>query len=386
MFAKNSDRPPGEVQLVSAHRRRPAGGVLATQYLRLEDQGAVGALLAQPTWLWGAEHGVNEHGVAIGNERIESWRRSPRRAALIGMDLVRLALERAQSASEAVEVIGSLLERHGQGGVCDAEHGDAYCSSFLVADREAAWVVETSGSSWAAGPAAGWAALSNRLVLGRRWRRGSPDLAPGEDVENWWEPSAPTGHADIRLAASRRLLAGRGPRLEARDLVAHLRDHGRGPWGAPAGAGAIHPPPEVVESDFTGVSVCMHVRGYMDTTSSMVAELPASKEAPLRAWVAPGSPCVSVFVPVFPPQERGVAVAGALADEELWRLGATLRQRVEENPEALYELRSFLAPLEAELWEEADAVAERPDRWAGTVEGFGGRVAEALRCLDRSRS
>ena len=69
--------------------------MLDTQYLRVPDPGACAFVGSHPTWLWGAEHGVNEHGVAIGNEKI--WTvDDPACAppALLGMDLVRLGLER----------------------------------------------------------------------------------------------------------------------------------------------------------------------------------------------------------------------------------------------------------------------------------------------------
>ena len=61
------------------------------------------------------------------------------------MDLVRLGLERARSADEAVEVMTGLLESCGQGGIADAAHQDAYDSSFLVADPAHAFIVETAG-------------------------------------------------------------------------------------------------------------------------------------------------------------------------------------------------------------------------------------------------
>ncbi len=99
LFAKNSDRHPDEAQVVEWHAARGATGTLATQYLRIADADAYAFLGSRPTWLWGVEHGVNEHGVAIGNEKI--WtvdRPHDHPAALLGMDLVRLGLERARSA------------------------------------------------------------------------------------------------------------------------------------------------------------------------------------------------------------------------------------------------------------------------------------------------
>src|ERR1700694_2415609 len=127
LFAKNSDRPVTEAQLVEAHARREGGGRLRTQYLELPDGGAAATLLSRPDWLWGAEHGVNEHGVAIGNELVNTVD-DPRAAppALLGMDLVRLGLERGATAEEALDIMTDLLERHGQGGVGDAVHGVAY--------------------------------------------------------------------------------------------------------------------------------------------------------------------------------------------------------------------------------------------------------------------
>src|SRR5580704_15990655 len=180
VFAKNSDRPIGEVQLaVPFGRRATAGCTLRTQYLSIGDTGAHATLLSCPTWLWGAEHGVNEFGVAIGNERVSTVHQAARaRPALIGMDLVRLGLERARSAEEALAILIDLLTTHGQGGIADAAHHEAYDSSFLIADPHAAFVLDTSGTHYAAAPFSRGTAISNRLAVGTGWTVASPDLDP----------------------------------------------------------------------------------------------------------------------------------------------------------------------------------------------------------------
>lgn len=380
LFAKNSDRPSGEVQLIESFAAREAGGSLRTSHIAIPDAGAYALLGSRPDWLWGLEHGVNEHRVAIGNEKVWTTLDPAKQPdGLIGMDLVRLGLERGQSADEALDVMTSLLAEYGQGGVCDQTTGESYFSSFIIADPRTAWVLETSGKSWVAAPVKDAAAVSNRLTLRTEWTRSSPDINPGTDWDAYRHPGAPTAHADVRLAASRACLAATPPAgLAPADLAAHLRDHGEGPWGAPTVAKGPSPEPSPLPGDFrpdgTGVSVCMHIRKFQNTTASMIADLPADPEAPLRAWVAPGNPCVSAFLPVFPPH----AVPAALADSATWHTFAGLRDRVEADDAALAEIREVFAPLETELWCEADDVASHPERHAAFVETAWERVAEAL--------
>jgi len=397
LFAKNSDRPLAEVQLVESFGRRAGGGELHTQYLTLPDPGAVAVLGARPAWLWGFEHGVNEHRVAIGNEKLfTALDPATVEPALIGMDLVRLGLERATSADDALELITTLLAQHGQGGVADQTTDDAYFSSFLLADPLGGWVLETSGRSWAARPVEGGAAISNRISLSTDWTRASGDLAPGDDWDRFRDPEAWLGLADKRLECTMPVAAARDPLPSARDLAAALRHHGTRSWGEPGGPGADVeglPHPDL-GADGTGVTVCFHIRGFQATTSSLIAELPASPDEPLRAWVAPGAPCVSVFVPVFPPDPT----PPELAREATWRRFAALRAQVEgpvstfDDPipwdgEAstarLAEVRAALAPIEAELWDEADdlvisSAADDPARRAAFVASAGPRVDAAL--------
>ena len=62
----------------------------------------------------GAEMGINEYGVSIGNEAVftKSKTKTP---SLIGMDFIRLALERTKTAKQASEEIIRLLLEYGQG-------------------------------------------------------------------------------------------------------------------------------------------------------------------------------------------------------------------------------------------------------------------------------
>lgn len=284
LFGKNSDRPPTEPQDVVWSPPRHDRGPVRTTYLSVAPASGdtLGCVLSRPRWCWGAEHGVNEAGVAVGNESIfTTLDPRPFPAALVGMDLVRLALERAATAAEAVGIITTLLERYGQGG---SGHDPAvvgrakpYWSSFLVADPTDAWVVETTGRRWEAERVEGARAISNRTTI--------PSFGAAHQ-----HPRQPVAQrVDPRWNASKELLAD-GP-LSLGGLMAHLRRHDAG-------------------SD--GWTLCMHAGGEEATTASMVAELdPAGHQ---RAWMLLGAPCRSIYVPVtvgepftFPVWERFAA-------------------------------------------------------------------------------
>src|SRR4029079_11217230 len=102
--------------------------------------------------------------------------------------------ERSRTAEQALEVMTALLERHGQGGVADRTHDEAYFSSFLVADPTQAWVLETSARTWAARPVDDTAAISNRLTLGTDWARASESVGAGTDFDEYRLQRAPTRH------------------------------------------------------------------------------------------------------------------------------------------------------------------------------------------------
>ncbi|HNR77530.1 MAG TPA: hypothetical protein PKM48_10405, partial [Parvularculaceae bacterium] len=183
-FAKNSDREPDEPQIVERHDavKGDSTKTLRCTYIEIDqvpDRRAV--LLSRPDWMWGAEMGVNDAGVAVGNEAVFSKSILKKGEALLGMDLVRLALERASTAHEAVDVIISLLSRYGQGGPAGCRDKNfRYDNSFLIADASGVFALETAGRNWAVKRVDdGWS-ISNSYTLRADHDRAS---APGADFK-----------------------------------------------------------------------------------------------------------------------------------------------------------------------------------------------------------
>ena len=288
VFAKNSDRPPGEPQDLEWHPPRRDGGGVRTTYTEVEPHPGetIGVLGSRPRWMWGFEHGVNEAGVAVGNEAIyTTLDPRPFPAALVGMDLVRLALERAPTAARGVEVIVELLDRHGQGGAGHDGGKRPYWSSFLLADPGAAFVVETSGTD-----------VAVEEVPERRAISNCPTIDWFDEACGIRSPVR-TRCTEPRLEASSRLLDA-AP-LSVAAAQDHLRSHAGGA---------------------DGWTICMHA-GVEATTASMVVALPV--EGPRIAHVLLGQPCRSIFVPVVvgeplgevPAWERFAALTDAGADD-----------------------------------------------------------------------
>jgi secernin len=330
LFAKNSDRERNEAQFLEMLPARDwgAGARLRATYLAIPQvRRTHGVLLSRPFWIWGAEMGANEHGVVIGNEAVHPRRRPQRKPALIGMDLLRLGLERGASAREALAVITSLLETHGQGGNCSHLGRRYYDNSFIIADREEVWVLETIGRHWAAERAGATRAISNTYTIGTRITRASEGLREFARAEGWW-----SGRSTFDLAAAvtnpdnpglagalsrcdraTRLLARHRKRIDALRMMATLRDHGD------AAEGDAHWHPHVL----TGPTICMHAGGTPkrmgQSVGSLVSELGRDGAA---HWVTGSSaPCTAVFKPLFldvPLPAHGPVPGDRADDTTLW--------------------------------------------------------------------
>jgi hypothetical protein len=189
------------------------------------------------------------------------------------MDLLRLALERAVNAHDAVGVIVDLLERHGQGGPCSHEKpGFSYHNSFLVADPTGAIVLETAGTNWAV-----------ELVVGRG-RSISNGLTIGGFAEEFTSTTA-ARNTSCTMRRGRTQPAAETAAGVA-DLFAALRDHGGGP--APVWSpidGAMGAP-------------CVHAGGEVSSSQSTASWASDLRSDPLHWVTATSAPCTSTFHPV----------------------------------------------------------------------------------------
>ena len=316
IFAKNSDREPNEPHMVTLIPRaeHDKGSITRCTYVdipQVEETNAV--LLCRPSWLWGAEMGANEHGLTIGNTAVFTREEYDTRPGLIGMDFLRLALERAANASRALEQITTLLETYGQSGSNGLGHEFYYHNSFLIADPREAWVLETIGSRWVAKKVQDIAGTSNTLTITTEWDLASDDLIQYARDKGWANKKGDFnvkesysgagfytsyiydvfGKGDERHARLTGLLEEQKGNITVPVMMNALRDHGasKGP------AGKDYSPAKGIDQN----PPCMHagvgpIRASQ-TTGSLVSHLGAENQT---HWVtATSAPCTSTFKPIW---------------------------------------------------------------------------------------
>ncbi len=261
MFAKNSDRQYDEPQvMVFIHSKKNKNSKLKTTYIEIEQVEYTHAILiSKPTWMWGAEMGINDCGVCIGNEAISTKTSKDNKKSLIGMDLVRLGLERSSSAKEAINVIIELLQKYGQGGNCGYKKEEYYDNSFLVMDKNELYILETVGKNYAIKKKK-IATISNCLSI------SNSDIY--NDVKNFKRKYAdtPKKSANIRKRTTyKKLLFAKNEE----HLFKIMRTHSKN----------------------EGCSICMH--GKYESTNSMVVIL---KDKPIVYFTGCANPCQSKYI------------------------------------------------------------------------------------------
>lgn len=327
-LCKNSDRPEFDCQPLAMHLRKTCdvSKKLKLAYVSIDQVPVRYATMgSSPYWCWGYEEGINEFGVAIGNEAIYS-KDLPENAdaeakgngpakGLLGMEVLRLGLERGKTAKEALDVMTALVEEYGQWGSGVPTQNTiegSYNNSYIIADSKEAWVLETVGKRWAARRIdQKYAAISNEISIRTDVTLHNEDLVDYAIERGWWKEEdrdsfdfakayinelSPRQVSHIRCQRIRQLL-GDGIKESGEVSIEYmkriLRDHYEGTFLEGPYFNAANP-------DF--LTVCMHdsLAGFTwgNTASSSIMEL-GEGDAVHTMWWAPVAPCCSIFIPVF---------------------------------------------------------------------------------------
>lgn len=309
IFAKNSDREPDEpAEIIHLPRmKHEKGSLLKTTYIEIPQvRETAEILLCKPIWMWGAEMGTNEYGVTIGNEAVYTKEKYRKKGGLLGMDLLRLALERSKTANDALETIIDLLELFGQGGNCGYRDKLYYHNSFLIADKEQAWVLETADKFWIAEKVHNIRSISNTITI-----QGEGDIHHPELIENavnkgWCKKSEEFNFYDhyrkkckieqivakgmSRVKCSTNLMQQNLGEITEKAMMSFLRHH------------------EPVKEDWNPAddasfnSICIHAKNIFNPSQSTISMVSVLDEHIQTHWITgTSSPCTSIFKPVYLP-------------------------------------------------------------------------------------
>ena len=305
LLAKNSDRPLGECQplVLIPGQAHAAGAMVKCTDLTIPQAAQTYTVLgSRPYWIWGFEMGVNEWGLAIGNEAQGSRCEAEKETGLLGMDLLRLGLERAKTCREAIAVITDLLEQYGQNANASPLFDRRYENSFLLVDPKEMWLLETAGRQWAARQVQDRYAISNCYTIGTDYDLCSDELETYARERRWLSPAEPFDFARAytnpapRQTASvprwrrlNKLIEAAGETVTQAQVQRILRDHFEGEL--------IEPRHGSFYGGFT--TICMHAMTW--DASQTAASLLAYWQEGL-GWIcrwAPSMPCCSAYIPLY---------------------------------------------------------------------------------------
>lgn len=365
LFGKNSDRPSEEEHEVVYFPAQvyEKGARVRCTYVEVDQASSTCAVvLSRPRWLWGCEMGANEYCVVGGNEAVSSLlsRELGGARRLLGMDLLRLALERGRTAQEASQVCAALLETYGQGGGCAEDDDDwTYENSFLFADSLEAYVLETAGVRH-------WACervlpgkhrnISNSLSIrsdicthskGLRELCAARGWWDGQQVFDWKAALEAGGQAHANLGVCGREKAGRDHMLALADALnaSRLRADDAASW--------VRVMASVLRDETSGI--CFRDTHGFNSTGSQISWLPSigSLALPSHFFTCSSDPLTAAYKRFAFPREGSQVEFGLAADHgslELWRrwravaLGGGLAQVV--GVEAAARVRQGMEALE----------------------------------------
>jgi secernin len=298
IFGKNSDRLSNEPQLITyvPRTKHSKGGEVHCTHINIPQANETAAILmSQPYWMFGCEMGCNEYGVTIGNEAVAT-KEPLNENGLLGMDLLRLGIERGKTAKESLKIIIDLLEKYGQGGAHNKK-GLNYHNSMIIADPNEAYVLEMAGDWWIVEIVKDYRSISNNLSI-----RGKGDLRKEGLIQHAIEqgycndddnfnfkinfspsPLPEIFPLDSRDGCSLNQLAQNKGKITPGMMMTFLREH--------------------------KVGICMHGRSDR-SVGSQVSHLRRNKRS-IHWFTGSTVPCLGIFKPyVFPVDDQKVIEPG----------------------------------------------------------------------------
>ena len=360
LFAKNSDRPVTEAQplVVFPAADYTVQDMVQCTYLQIPQVTHTNRVIgSKPYWIWGFEHGMNEHKVVIGNEAVWAREAEETQNGLLGMDLLRLGLERGNTAYEALHIITSLLEEYGQGGnaAVGAEH--RYHNAFLIADPNEAWILDTCNRRWVARRVKDVAGISNCYSTETQWDEDSGDIKEYAYAQGWISRGVPFNFAKAysamglkhraahpRFARLNKLLRQNQGNITLDTLRTIQRDHFEGECIAPRWSPA----------DGLHVSICMHAMLDSASKTAAAAQVEITKDETPIWWNAFAVPCMSVYAPYTINASLPACLSNAgptYTKQSAWWQFERLQYAIEQDyPRYMAQWRPIADELEHALW------------------------------------
>jgi hypothetical protein len=286
IVGKNSDRPYLESQeLVFLTMKDDESHYVKTTYIKIPKyKRRYSIILAKPFWMWGGEMGINECGLVVCNVALFSKRKFKREnSGLLGMDMIRIALETSENSEEALNKIIELVETYGQDANSSYRSVFLYDNAFLIADGTSAFYLETVDKSWAFRKVHKTESFSNTFSIENEYDEIFTDklqINMGSKInfkkrnEDLLFSIAAGGI--IRQRRTMKLLREKSSHeITAKDIAEILRDH----------------------KGFLTWSICMHYKPIVcpaETANSFIVEF---KSEPI-IWITGGPhPCMSIYKP-----------------------------------------------------------------------------------------
>lgn len=376
IFAKNSDRPINEAQPL---RFFPAqdyqkGEEVQCSFITIPQvEHTYACIGSQPHVFFGFEHGINEHGLMIGNEQVSGRELPERRWGLIGMDILRLALERADSAQKAIQVIADLLERIGTGG--DPSYRiSAFNSNYIISDSKETYLFESHQRDWVAKKVESVGYLSNCYSIFDDYDLVSKNAIDVAITKGWSAPdkkfnAAHSWTADdcifaesegfVRYERLKTLMHKSEP-ITTEIMMNNLRDHYQDTFLSSLGYSPAAAKIPCICSHPGGISGCVTAASAVTIIRNDVP-----KELKFTYWGSMAPPCCSIFRPYYNidwlPEDLQMAKA-LYNEKDQWWIFTELERYIALNYNTFApKVKSSFKSLEKEFLQEAEHIESSYD-------------------------